>query len=98
MNSVVQERAISGADRSRIETARGARHHPGGRGRLRGGGGKSGAILTVSNGLQQAGMKVLVAPTTKMTLGEANNIGPLVTSEVAGELREKAEKALSGSP
>ena len=36
-----------------------------------GAGGKSGAILTVSDGLAQAGMKVLVAPTTKMLLGEA---------------------------
>jgi probable selenium-dependent hydroxylase accessory protein YqeC len=63
-----------------------------------GAGGKSGAILTVSKALQQAGMKVLVAPTTKMMLGEANDIGPLVTSEDAGELREKAEKALSASP
>ncbi len=63
-----------------------------------GAGGKSGAILTVSNGLLQAGMKVLVAPTTKMMLGEADEIGPLVTSEDAGELRERAENALSESP
>ena len=63
-----------------------------------GAGGKSGAILAVSNGLRRAGMKVLVAPTTKMMVGEADDIGPLVTSEDAGELREKAEKALSGSP
>jgi probable selenium-dependent hydroxylase accessory protein YqeC len=62
-----------------------------------GAGGKSSAILTVSNGLEQAGMKVLVAPTTKMMLGEADDIGPLVTSEDAGELREKADKALSVS-
>ena len=63
-----------------------------------GAGGKSGAILTVSNGLSQAGMKVLVAPTTKMLLGEADTIGSLVTSEDAGELREKAGRALSESP
>jgi probable selenium-dependent hydroxylase accessory protein YqeC len=63
-----------------------------------GAGGKSGAILTVSNGLRQAGMKVLVAPTTKMMLGEADEIGPLVTSEDAGELRERVEKALSECP
>ena len=62
-----------------------------------GAGGKSGAILAVSNGLSEAGMRVLVAPTTKMLLGEADKIGPLVTSEDAGELRESA-KALSGSP
>ena len=63
-----------------------------------GAGGKSGAILTVSNGLRQAGMKVLVAPTTKMMIGEANSIGPLVISEDAGELRERARAALSESP
>lgn len=63
-----------------------------------GAGGKSGAILTVTNGLRQAGMRVLVAPTTKMMLGEADDVGPLVISEDAGELREKAERALSGSP
>ena len=63
-----------------------------------GAGGKSGAILTVSDGLQRAGMKVLVAPTTKMTLGEADDVGPLVTSEDAGELHGRAEEALSGSP
>ena len=63
-----------------------------------GAGGKSGAILAVSNGLREAGMKVLVAPTTKMLLGEADKIGPLVTSEDEGELREKAERALSDYP
>lgn len=63
-----------------------------------GAGGKSGAILAVSDELTQAGMKVLVAPTTKMLLSEADRIGPLVTSEDAGELRAKAEKALSGAP
>jgi len=63
-----------------------------------GAGGKSGAILTVCEGLLQAGMKVLVAPTTKMLLGEAGRIGPLVTSEDAGELRTKTEDALSEAP
>ena len=63
-----------------------------------GAGGKSGAILAVSSGLREAGMKVLVAPTTKMLLGEADKIGPLVTSEDAGELREKTERALSEYP
>ena len=37
-----------------------------------GAGGKSGAILAVSDGLTRAGMKVLVAPTTKMLTGEAD--------------------------
>ena len=63
-----------------------------------GAGGKSGAILTVCEGLLQAGMKVLVAPTTKMLLGEADRIGPLVTSEDAGELLTKSENALSEAP
>ena len=63
-----------------------------------GAGGKSGAILAVTDGLQRAAMRVLVVPTTKMTLGEADDIGPLVTSEDARELRERAEKAFAGSP
>lgn len=63
-----------------------------------GAGGKSGAILAVSEGLVETGMKVLVAPTTKMLLGEANSIGPLVTSEEAGELLTKVENALSRAP
>ena len=63
-----------------------------------GAGGKSGAILDVSEGLVETGMKVLVAPTTKMLLGESNSIGPLVTSEDLGELLTKAENALSEAP
>jgi probable selenium-dependent hydroxylase accessory protein YqeC len=60
-----------------------------------GAGGKSSAMLTVADELAQAGMKVLVAPTTKMLVSEAQRIGPLVTSEDAGELRMKAEEVLS---
>ena len=63
-----------------------------------GAGGKSGAILAVSGGLTQEGMKVLVAPTTKMLSSEADSIGPLVTSEDAGDLRAKTERALSEAP
>src|SRR5215212_1084340 len=63
-----------------------------------GAGGKSGAILAVSGGLTQEGMKVLVAPTTKMLLSEADRIGPLITSEDAGALRAKTEEALSEAP
>ncbi len=63
-----------------------------------GAGGKSGAILAVSEGLVGDGVKVLVAPTTKMLLGEAQRIGPLVTSEDAGELRTKVERTLSEAP
>jgi probable selenium-dependent hydroxylase accessory protein YqeC len=60
-----------------------------------GAGGKSSAMLTVAGELAEAGMNVLAAPTTKMLVSEAQRIGPLVTSEDAGELRAKAEEALS---
>lgn len=63
-----------------------------------GAGGKSGAILAVSGELTQEGMKVLVAPTTKMLSSEADSIGPLVTSEDAGDLRAKTERAFSDAP
>ena len=63
-----------------------------------GAGGKSGAILAVSGGLTEEGMKVLVAPTTKMLSSEADSIGPLVTSEDAGDLRARTERALSSAP
>ena len=61
-----------------------------------GAGGKSSAILTVADELTEAGMTVLVAPTTKMMLKEAEKIGPLLTSEDPDELRAKAEATLSG--
>ena len=60
-----------------------------------GAGGKSSAMLTIADELAEAGMNVLAAPTTKMLVSEAQKIGPLVTSEDAGELRTKAEEALS---
>lgn len=63
-----------------------------------GAGGKSGAILAVSGGLTEEGMKVIVAPTTKMLSSEANSIGLLVTSEDARDLRAKTERALSEAP
>jgi probable selenium-dependent hydroxylase accessory protein YqeC len=63
-----------------------------------GAGGKSGAILTVCEGLLQDGLMVLVAPTTKMLLGEADRIGPLVTAEDADGLHTKARNALSEAP
>ena len=63
-----------------------------------GAGGKSGAILAVSGELTQEGMKVLVAPTTKMLSSEADSIGPLVISEDAGDLRAKTERAFSEAP
>jgi probable selenium-dependent hydroxylase accessory protein YqeC len=63
-----------------------------------GAGGKSSAILAVSGELTREGMQVLVAPTTKMLSSEAGRIGPLVTSEDAGDLRAKAERAFSEAP
>jgi probable selenium-dependent hydroxylase accessory protein YqeC len=61
-----------------------------------GAGGKSGAILVIVEELLEVGRTVLAVPTTKMFVNEAEKIGPLVTSEDAGELSAKAEKALSG--
>src|SRR5215211_5616667 len=64
-----------------------------------GAGGKSSAILTVADELAETGMNVLAAPTTKMLVSEAQKLGPLITSEDSGELRTKAEEALSnGAP
>jgi probable selenium-dependent hydroxylase accessory protein YqeC len=63
-----------------------------------GAGGKSTAILAVSEGLTQEGLNVLVAPTTKMLSGEAEGIGQIVTSEDDADLRAKAERALSEAP
>jgi probable selenium-dependent hydroxylase accessory protein YqeC len=60
-----------------------------------GAGGKSSAILAIADELAEAGMTSLTAPTTKMLVSEAEKIGSLVTSEDVGELRKKAEQALS---
>ncbi len=60
-----------------------------------GAGGKSSAILAVAGELSEAGMTILVVPTTKLFVNEAEKIGPLVTSKDAYELRAKAEEALS---
>src|ERR687886_429495 len=61
-----------------------------------GAGGKSSAILAIAGELSEAGMTVLAVPTTKVFVGEAEKMGPLVTSEDIDELRAKAEEALSG--
>src|ERR671920_1026631 len=63
-----------------------------------GAGGKSTSILAISDGLTQEGLSVLVAPTTKMLSGEAEGIGPIVTSEDSTDLRAKAGRALSEAP
>ncbi|MGF1470798.1 MAG: selenium cofactor biosynthesis protein YqeC [Rubrobacteraceae bacterium] len=62
-----------------------------------GAGGKSGAILALAAELNRAGLSTLVAPTTKMFLKEVDQLGPLVVSEDASELRRLTKKALAGS-
>lgn len=61
-----------------------------------GAGGKSSAIVATARELTEDGMTVLAAPTTKMLVKEAQGIGPLVTSEDAGELGAKVRETLSG--
>lgn len=61
-----------------------------------GAGGKSGAILQVTGELEEAGMPVLVAPTTKMLVSEAEEIGLVLTSEDVEDLRSKVEESLAG--
>ncbi len=60
-----------------------------------GAGGKSSTIQAVADELAEAGITFLTAPTTKMLVSEAERLGSLVTSEDAGELRTKAESAIS---
>lgn len=62
-----------------------------------GAGGKSSAILAISEELTREGMSVLVAPTTKMFLDEVHKVGPLVTSTDQTGLRERIEEALGDS-
>ncbi|CAA9452593.1 MAG: hypothetical protein AVDCRST_MAG80-2458 [uncultured Rubrobacteraceae bacterium] len=61
-----------------------------------GAGGKSGAILQTAGELGEAGVPVLVAPTTKMFVSEVDRVGPIVTSEDGDGLRSKAAEALAG--
>ena len=61
-----------------------------------GAGGKSAAILQVAQEITGAGMTVLTVPTTKMSLGEVERLGPLVTSEDRQELAAEVKAALSG--
>src|SRR5215210_1200458 len=64
-----------------------------------GAGGKSSAILTVADELAEVGITFLAAPTTKMLVSETEKLGSLITSEDPGELRAKANEALSkGAP
>jgi probable selenium-dependent hydroxylase accessory protein YqeC len=60
-----------------------------------GAGGKSGAILQAVREFKEAGVPVLVAPTTKMFLSEAEEIGPVLTSEDGDELHSKVAETLA---
>lgn len=60
-----------------------------------GAGGKSSAILQAVRELKETGVLVLVAPTTKMFLSEAEEIGSILTSEDGDELRSKVGETLA---
>ena len=61
-----------------------------------GAGGKSSAILQAAHELKETGTPVLVAPTTKMFVSEAERLGSVLTSEDREELRSKAAEILDG--
>ncbi len=61
-----------------------------------GAGGKSSAILQITRELGEAKVPVLVAPTTKMSLSEAERVGPILVSEDKEELRAEVAEALTG--
>jgi probable selenium-dependent hydroxylase accessory protein YqeC len=60
-----------------------------------GAGGKSSAILQMAQELKQAGVKTLVAPTTKMFVREAERAGHVLTSEDRDELRLEVAEILA---
>lgn len=60
-----------------------------------GAGGKSSAILQITRELREAEIPVLVAPTTKMSLSEAEKIGPILISEDREELRTGVAEVLT---
>ncbi len=62
-----------------------------------GAGGKSSAIRHMAAELSDAGMSVVVAPTTKMGLTEIGDLGPLVVSESLKELLNETQEALESS-
>jgi probable selenium-dependent hydroxylase accessory protein YqeC len=59
-----------------------------------GAGGKSSAILQSAAELGEAGVPVLVAPTTKMFVSEAERVARVLTSEDVDGLRSKVTQAL----
>lgn len=60
-----------------------------------GAGGKSSAILQVAHELKETATPVLVAPTTKMFVSEAEGIGTILTSQDEDELRSKAAEIVA---
>lgn len=60
-----------------------------------GAGGKSGAILRLADELKATGVPVLVAPTTKMFLDEATQVGPVLTGDEVEALRGEVAAALA---
>jgi probable selenium-dependent hydroxylase accessory protein YqeC len=60
-----------------------------------GAGGKSGSIIQATSELKDAGVPVLVAPTTKMFVSEAEVVGPILTSENGHGLRTEVTRALA---
>ncbi len=60
-----------------------------------GAGGKSSAILQIADELLRTGLPVLVAPTTKMFLGEAERVGSILISEDMEKLSVDVAEALA---
>ncbi len=60
-----------------------------------GGGGKSSAVLQIVDELLEAEVSVLVAPTTKMSLSEAERVGPILVSEDMEKLGAEVAEALA---
>ncbi len=60
-----------------------------------GAGGKSGAILSIAKELADDGMKVIVAPTTKMFLTETEKVGPLIITEEDGDPISRIKASLA---
>ncbi|CAN5476312.1 selenium cofactor biosynthesis protein YqeC [soil metagenome] len=62
-----------------------------------GAGGKSSAIRTAAAELSAAGLSVIVVPTTKLMVEEAEAIGPIAVSEDPAERTAKIKSELSNS-
>ncbi len=60
-----------------------------------GAGGKSSAILQIAHELKEAGIPVLVTPTTKMFVREAERVGSILISEDREDLHSKAARVLA---